>query len=132
MSGLRLLLMRHRHLAALLLALALCLKAVVPVGYMVDATGATLTLRICDGQTVRTVEVALPGKKADTDATRAQEASHCPYTALGLGGLGAADPLLLAAALVFILLLGFAPLAPPVLRPIPFASPPLRGPPAHA
>lgn len=132
MTGFRHLLLRHRALAALLLALALCLKAVVPMGYMVDASGATFTMRICDGQTVKTIEVAIPGKKADPDTTRAQEASHCPYTALAMGGLVGADMLLLAAALVFILLLGFAPIAPPVLRPVPFVTPPLRGPPAYA
>ncbi|OJW66533.1 MAG: hypothetical protein BGO57_16305 [Sphingomonadales bacterium 63-6] len=132
MSALRVLLMRHRRFAALLLALALCLKALVPMGYMLDATGATLTMRICDGQTVKTVQLAIPGKKADPDTTRAQEASHCPYTALGMGGLPGADPLLLAAAIAFILLLGFAPLVSPALRPIPFVSPPLRGPPALA
>jgi hypothetical protein len=37
----------HRRLAALLVALALCVKALVPAGYMPGAHGKVLTVEIC-------------------------------------------------------------------------------------
>ncbi len=123
---------RHQYFAAVLLALALCLKAVVPTGYMVDASGTSLTIRICDGQSNRVVKLAIPGRQDDSHQQRANEASHCPYTALSLGALGGADPWLIEVALAFLLLLGLAPLVAPVLRRQRYHTPPLRAPPLPA
>lgn len=132
MTGIRSILLRHRRLAALLLALTLCLKALVPAGYMMDSGSSTLTMRICDGQTVKLVEVAIPSSKGASGSADPQLAGDCAYGALSMGALSVTDLAILAAQLAFVLLLGFAPLAAPAVRRTPFASPPQRGPPALA
>ena len=130
MPHLRHFLLRHRHFAALLLVLALCLKAVVPAGYMVDATETgEVTLSICGGQANEMVKLAMPGKQTDTHDDRAQQADNCPYTALSFAAIGGAVPWLLEEQILFLLVLGFAPLVPLALRSLPYQRPPLRGPP---
>ena len=134
MFDLRRILLRQNRLALLLIALALCLKAAVPAGFMAEAANGSITVRICDGQS-HGVSVAVPleqgGGKHDARG-HGSDGVPCAYTALSLGALGGADPLLLDAAIAFLLLLGFAPLAAPALRRIAFALPPLRGPPIPA
>jgi hypothetical protein len=80
------------------------------------------------------MQIAIPGKQ-DTGGDHsdaASKATHCAFTGLGHSALGGTDPLLLAAALAFILLLGLAPLPALPRRDIPFLRPQLRGPPASA
>jgi len=124
--------MQHRKLAALVLALALTMKALVPSGYMVGSDAArTLTIAICDGSGMAKLATVAVG---ETDASPADEhamaAKDCPYAALGMQALSGADTTLLAAALAFILLLAFAPQPSPSIRRCAFLTPPLRGPPA--
>ncbi|MFN9716811.1 MAG: hypothetical protein ACK54U_02540 [Sphingomonadales bacterium] len=80
-------------------------------------------------------EIAMgPGKEVaggdDWDA--AAMATHCAFSGLGHSALGGADPLLLATALAFILLIGIAPLPALPRRDLPFLRPQLRGPPLSA
>ncbi len=132
MDGIRTFMLRHRGLAALLLAAALCLKALVPAGYMIDSGTSVLTLTICDAQggNVRQIAVPIHGENTQDDGQAAS--GGCPYATLSMHALGGADPIQLAAALAFLLLLGFAPLIAPALRRSRYATPPLRGPPATA
>jgi hypothetical protein len=135
MAPFRSLLHAHRALAALLLALALLMKVVVPAGVMIDSDTRTLSIAICDGQAhhpLDQVVVKQTGKPAGGHGNDARGDGTCPYAALGHAGLAGADPVLLALALAFILALGFAP-----VRIVPLAHgrhlrPPLRGPPARA
>ena len=129
MHLLRALLLRHRALAFLAIAAALCLKVVVPAGYMLDSDATSITVRLCaDGLGhAGTVKIAIPGKG---DPASHKAAPDCPYTALTLATLGGADIALLAAALVFLLALGFAPVhLPRAAHPL-HLRPPLRAPPA--
>ena len=133
MYAFRAFLLSNRQLAALMIAAALCMKALIPAGYMIGADSKLLTVQICAdslGHAV-TKQIAIPqeghapGKQSQMDGT-------CAFTSLGHATLGGADPIQLAIALAFILALGFAPLVTPAPRPISHLRPPLRGPPALA
>ena len=50
MLTLRRIFLRQNRLAILLIALALCLKAAVPAGFMAEAVNGSITVRICNGQ----------------------------------------------------------------------------------
>lgn len=136
MHLLRALLLRHRALAVLAIAAALCLKAVVPAGYMLDSNASSITVRLCNdasgasAPTAITIPIQADGSAHPDDPASHKAAAACPYTALTLATLGGADLALLALALVFLLALGFAPV--PTLRAIrpPYLRPPLRAPPA--
>ncbi|MCJ2178055.1 DUF2946 family protein [Novosphingobium album (ex Hu et al. 2023)] len=125
-------LQRHFHVAAVILALALAMKAFVPAGYMIGSTAAkSFTVEICDGQGAPVLsKLTIPGKSSGVADEHTKAAKDCPFTALSMHALGGADDALLIAALAFILALGFA--AAPQLRlaRIGFLTPPLRGPPA--
>jgi hypothetical protein len=135
MTRLRALICDHARLTLVLLALALAVKAVVPAGFMLSAGGDQfLTVTICSDASgsPKQMQIAIPGKR-DTGGDHsdaASKATHCAFSGLGNSALGGTDPLLLAAALAFILLIGFAPLPALPARDIPFLRPQLRGPPA--
>ncbi|TCM18721.1 hypothetical protein EDF56_104253 [Novosphingobium sp. PhB165] len=119
-------------LAALLLAVALCLKAVVPAGYMPAAQGGPLMVELCSGaaSTGGKVMVALARKGgAGNDAGKAMD-HPCAFSSHAAAAIDAALPVLLAAALAFVFVAAIlrAPLALPALRT--GLRPPLRGPPA--
>ncbi len=135
MSRFRALIRDHARLALVLLALALAVKAIVPAGFMLSAEGDRfLTVTICSDAsgTPQEMQIAIPGKNgAGSDHSEgAAKATPCAFAGLGYSALGGADPLLLAAALAFILLIGIAPLPQLPLRDLPFLRPQLRGPPA--
>jgi hypothetical protein len=128
MSRLRTHFLRHRASFALLLALALLFKALIPAGYMVSATSYSFTVTVCSGMTDEQMTVTIPKKAGDVGKS-AMDRQLCHGSAFDKISLGGADPFLLAAALGFILALGFAPVIIPRLRPLRFQTPPLRGPP---
>lgn len=134
MSGLRSLLRDHRRLALIVLALAFCLRALVPTGHMVVSAGPMmLSVSICaDGSgTMKTTQIAIPAKDGAT-LDKADKDTNCTFAALSKAMLGGADPFLLALAFAFILVLGLAPSRALPARPAPFTLPPLRGPPAFS
>ena len=124
----------HRALAAFLIAAALCMKALIPAGYMIGSGDRVLTVKICaDARgTMQTQQIVIPG----SGGQRGDKAEHgkadgtCPFSALSFASLGGTDPALLALALIFILTLGFRPSAAPRTEQIFYLRPPLRGPPA--
>lgn len=136
MATLRAFFHTHRRLAALLLALALVAKALIPAGYMLGQQATVLTVEICadaSGAKV-THDIVIPqhGKPGETRGSQAKNDGTCAFSALSMASLGGTDALLLALALAFILALGFAPPAPAPLGRLDRLRPPLRGPPAHA
>ena len=138
MSAFRAFLLGNRRLTALLLAAALCMKALIPAGYMIGAdpmsAGArVLTMQICADSLGQTLvkQIAIP-QKGHGPAKNGHNEGVCAFTALGSLALGAIDGIQLALALLFILALGFAALVPPAPLPISHLRPPLRGPPALA
>lgn len=130
MQPLRAFFLHHRRMAALLIALTLAMKALVPAGFMLGGDSRVITVQICAdalGQQI-TQKIVLPSSHSGEE--KAKSDSPCHFTALSHAMLGGADPVLLALALVFILALGFAPVLAPAPRRIAFLRPPLRGPPA--
>ena len=135
MTRLRALTRSHARLTLAVLALVLAMKALVPAGFMISASDERfLTVTICADAsgTPKQMRIALPGK-GDAGGDHSEVAGKtqpCAFAGLGHGALGGTDPVLLAAALAFILLVGFAPLRAPPARDIAFLRPPLRGPPS--
>ncbi len=135
MTSLRALIKDHARLTLVLLALALAVKAVVPAGFMLSAGGDRfLTVTICSDASgsPKQMQIAIPGKQdaGGDHSDAAAKATHCAFSGLSHSALSGANPLLLAAAFAFILLIGLAPLPALPLRELPFLRPQLRGPPA--
>lgn len=135
MRTLRAFLRLHSRLALGLVVLALLIKALIPAGYMLGGElgggDHVLTVTICtdaSGGTM-TQQIAVP---TEGKGGHAKAEGACAWGLLGHAALAGADAVLLAAALAFILALGFA-----AIRAVPLARsrhlrPPLRGPPAFA
>lgn len=135
MPSLRALTHSYARLTLALVVLALAVKALVPAGYMISSTGERfLTVTICADAsgTPKQMRIAIPMKDGgkSNHSQAADKAQPCAFSGLGHAALGGTDPMLLAAALAFILLVGLAPLRAPPARDIPFLRPPLRGPPS--
>jgi hypothetical protein len=136
MATLRVFLGSHRRLAALLVALALCMKALVPGGYMIAGDARVLTIEICADATggAMTKQIVVPHHAAPGEAQgdHGKASGTCPYAGLAMAGLAGADAVLLVLALGFILALGFAAQRAAQPRRPTHIRPPLRGPPALA
>ena len=133
MHGMRTFWRNHRGLAALLLALTLGFKLLLPTGYMLGDGPRILTVEICaDASGHRlTQQIVIPQDNRQNQSEHsAKNAAPCPWSALSTATLGGADPALLALALAFILTLGFSAAPTPRLARIFHLRPPLRGPPA--
>ena len=134
MTALRLLILRYRALAVAVLVMALAMKALVPTGMMLGTdAGRGVTIRLCDGvaDSARAVTLTIGHGGPDQHDGGKQAPDHqaCPYTALAHHALGGADPILLALALAFIVMLGFRALSPPALRRAARWLPPAHAPP---
>lgn len=84
MIALRQLLLRRRHVALLLLALAFSLRALIPQGMMASPDGASggITVLLCDG-TGSAMRLALPlGEKPG----KVSPAQSCPFAVLAQAG----------------------------------------------
>ena len=135
MQRLRASIRQYRHLALALLLLAFFVRAVIPAGFMVSASSDTvLTVTICADASagLKQMELVIPGKKPAGDHSDGKKVQHCAFSSLAKVADSGADPVLLALAFAFILVLGLAP-----MRRLPFGRnfylrPPLRGPPAVA
>lgn len=122
---------RHPALALGLVALALVMKVLVPVGFMPVAMGKAISVAICDGHgDARTTTIALPGSD-DGESRMAKAAKVCPFSVLSVASLGGIDAAFAAALLLFILAIGFMPSTLPSLRRVAFLTPPSCGPPAR-
>ena len=137
MTALRAFFREHMGLAAVLVALALMMRAIVPAGYMASTTAQHISIQICADtsaqQLTRTIDIPsgdIPsGHQAEgKDGAMAKAGGHCAFGALSAPGLEGAGAAVLAIALAAMLCLGLAP----SLAPTPFRRqmrPPLRGPP---
>ncbi|TYC79101.1 DUF2946 family protein [Novosphingobium sp. BW1] len=138
MGLIRNLLRDHRALTMLVVALALCVKAVVPPGYMLGgaAGGKTLTVQLCFGGIEhRSIELAVPPSGKDGSGKSGHDSmpdAHCPYTSLSMAADSGVDLPLLAIALAFIIATGFAPLSLVLPKRADHIRPPLRGPPSFS
>jgi len=128
---------RHRRLAAWLLTLALLLKMLVPSGYMLDTSGRSIGLVLCSGMAPARV-VAMPhtamhgmahhnGHDGKKDGQTAEQ--PCAFAGLNAASLPAADPILLALAIAFIVATTVRYAGQKLVRARAYLRPPLRGPP---
>lgn len=136
MHALRSLILTRRQFALALVALALCMKALLPNGYMISDSARTFTIEICSGATGEkiTKEISIPAKggSGQHDNDHGKGDAQCSWSLHSMAATGGADAPLLALALAFILALGFLPAPALPLRRVHYLHPPLRGPPATA
>jgi hypothetical protein len=138
MGLIRQLLRDHRSLAMFVVALALCVKAIVPPGYMFGGAtgGKTLTIQLClGGIEHRSVDVAIPASGKEDSGKSGHDSmpdAHCPYTSLSMAADSSVDLPLLAVALAFIIATGFASLCLVLPKTADHVRPPLRGPPTFS
>lgn len=138
MQSLRHLLASNRSIAVLILAAALVLRVLVPPGFMPMVEQGRISIVICPDGGPQTAQGASPAmahgpmthgeRKAPEDEHGKAEPS-CVFTGLAAPALAGTDPLLRAAAILFILLLA---VRTPERVPVRLAlrlRPPLRGPP---
>lgn len=133
MTRFRSLVRQHTRLAALLIALAVAVKALVPAGYMIDTRTDYLTVIICSGAEAHsTVSIPIERESAPGDQHQGKSGteSPCLFAGLSLAALGGADLPLLAVAIAFVLALGFAPVSLPPLRQARHLLPLSHGPPS--
>jgi hypothetical protein len=140
----------HARLAALIVALALALRALVPGGYMISAASGFAVVpcpaafapapqaapatqhdhhAMMDHGAMAHPAVATPAPAAGDHGDHAAAQQACAYAVLSLASLAGADPVLLAAALAFVLALGFARRRPVTVPRAVHLRPQLRGPP---
>ncbi|MDE1916260.1 MAG: hypothetical protein KGJ57_11815 [Sphingomonadales bacterium] len=131
MNRLRAFLRLHPGLAALILCAALMMRAAVPAGFMPQFAAHSITIEICaDASGLHlTRQIALPLAPGHERHDSKSESGPCAFGGMAHAMLGGVDGWLLASALAFILLLGFAPVHAPAPRRAIYLRPPLRGPP---
>jgi hypothetical protein len=135
---LRRLILGHRRVAALLCVAALALRLLVPGGYMVAEQSGRITITLCPTtvpQPVRSMTMAMPGMHGEMpDHGKQQDHGKaempCAFSGLSAQALGAADPILVVAAIAFIMAAGLQRARPRAIRRASYLRPPLRGPPA--
>lgn len=130
MNALRAYVLRHHLLAMVLVGAALCLRMVMPAGYMVAPDAKVLTISICvdslDHDAIAQIAIPMKGTAGKTGGSTKGD---CAFSSLSMASTAGADAALLALALAFIIALGFAPAPAPRPRRLARLRPPLRGPP---
>lgn len=134
MHLLRRLVLCNRPLAISALALALLMKLAIPAGFMPSVSDGQIVVSLCSGTGASTIVMTIPGLehgKPDGGGHPGKAEQPCAFAGLSAPSLAAADPVLLAAAILFVLALGIRPLPLPASITPPYLRPPLRGPPAE-
>lgn len=134
MTRLRRLVFAHRAFAASVIALAVLMKILVPSGTMISAQGGAMTIVLCTGSGPVMMAVPMTDDQGrdghNQDGHDQGKDMPCAFSALSAPSMAAADPMVLAIALAFIIeaSLRFVSsgyvAAPAYMRPHP------RGPPA--
>lgn len=116
-----------------MLALAFLMKLVMPSGFMPTVANGQIVISVCSGTGPTTMVMTIPGLKhgkGDGSGDQAKPDQPCAFAGLAAPSLAAADSLLLALAILFVLALGTRPAATLEATAPPRLRPPLRGPPA--
>lgn len=134
-TALRRLVRRHHRIATLLIVAALALKLIVPAGFMpIAARDGTITVLMCTGTGPATIEMAIPGLppvRHDIPAPAKADAP-CAFAGLAMPIMAGADPLLLAAAIAFVMAMAIGAVTALPYRVPARLRPPLRAPPHPA
>ncbi|MDK2769824.1 MAG: hypothetical protein KYX69_19145 [Sphingomonas sp.] len=123
------LILSHRWWAAALIALALAMKLAVPAGFMPVERAGKIVVMVCTGMGQQRLEIDVPGMPVKQDGATRAAGQPCAFAGLGLDMLSGVDLVLLAAALAFILALGFVGVAVVRVDRGRQLWPPMRGPP---
>ncbi|WP_235536291.1 DUF2946 family protein [Sphingomonas sp. Root50] len=119
-------------LAGALLALAVMMRMFVPAGFMPTFDHGRIVVSLCSGSGPMTMVTTTPG----LEHGKPGESQHggteqpCAFSGLSAPSLAAADPVLLAIAILFVMALASRPTVPSGVGQRPHLRPPLRGPPA--
>ncbi len=133
MAPLRRQIRAYPRLAALILAAALLLRILVPAGFMPDFSGGTMQVTICTGYGPAKMMAAMPMNGGQSDGNhQGKHDMPCGFAGLGMPGLGGADQIQLALAILFIMAAGLALAPRPILAGFFRLRPPLRAPPVIA
>ena len=101
MRPLRAFIRDHHWLAIGLVALALCMKIMVPSGFMIGGGAKSLSITICDGrgpELAKRINVPQSGPAHEAPGEQGKAADACPYAALGMSALSGTPALLLVVA----------------------------------
>jgi hypothetical protein len=128
-NALRRLCRTHARIAALIVALALVVRVLVPAGFMPVVANGTITVSICTGYGPMQMDMKAPGAMGGDMGQGHKMQQPCAFSDLAMPGLPGADPILLAVALAFIIAASFLATPALLLRRERHAWPPLRGPP---
>jgi len=125
----------HKCLMTLLFLVAMTMKMLVPPGYMIGAGSKSLTVEICTEQGVveQTIEIPMKQGSGQSGKLNADDASvkSCAFAGSSHFALDNIDPVLLAAALAFIILVGLQSPVLPRAALKRWLRPPPIGPPLH-
>ncbi|WP_323133420.1 DUF2946 family protein [Sphingobium soli] len=133
MHRLRNLVFANRPFACAVVAFALMMKIVMPAGFMPTVSNGQIVVSICSGTGPMTMVMTIPGLehgKSEGDGHQGKAEQPCAFSGLSAPSLAAADPILLAGAILFVLTLGTRPQVLRISTAPPYLRPPLRGPPA--
>ena len=130
-------LLQHRATAALLLVAALLMRVLVPAGFMPSVDRGGITLVLCSGAGAKSVQMAagmsMSGAEHQSDREHGDTPEPpCVFSGLAAPALSGTDPILLAAAILFVMLFAVRTPARPRVAPALRLRPPLRGPPARS
>lgn len=128
----RRLVLTNRKFVGLLLALVLAMKLLMPAGFMPTVADGHIVITICSSSGPMKMVMAIPGMDhgtSDGEEHRDSAATPCAFSGLSAPLLAAADPVLLATAILFVMVLGLRNATPPVITASPHLRPPLRAPP---
>lgn len=148
MFRVRRLLLTHNALAALVIAVALLMKAVVPAGFMPMLVDGRVVIALCSGfgpvppiaaassmagmHHGAAMDEAHGGHDRKDDGQHDNKPQPCAFSGLNAPSLAGADPVVLAIAIAFVLMLGLRIIVALPVRRAARLRPPLRGPPVIA
>lgn len=133
MPLLRRLALNNRMLAGALIALALAMKLLVPSGFMPAVADGRIIVSLCSGAGPAKMVMPLPGMEhgKSGDSQHGKSEQPCAFSGFSAPSLAAADPVLLALAILFVMALASCRLARRSTAAPSYLRPPLRGPPAR-
>lgn len=121
-----------RHLAIWFAVLAIAARLVVPSGFMPERAGNHVVMAVCTSSGPLVTLVQVPGASTDTrdGSETIRPASPCSVSATDTSICSAVDPVLLTAALAFIIKTSIFHAVRSTVPAPPRLRPPLRGPPS--
>ena len=142
MTGCRLALHQHRTIALAIVLLALLARMLIPIGYMPVAQNDGIVMALCPDQGAMPMAhtamagmdhaQAMTGHATDHDPSGHMKSGPCAFAGLALTATAAADPSLLALAILFVVTMLFRRPQPTRASDPLFLRPPRTGPPLHA